>query len=155
MLEPGQRLWCLARLAEVVGTADASLSQLMSRDSDDPGDLHDAPQPALLWLSDIKTQTERVQRNGDSEPRRRFFFLCEMMKTLVHYFGYISTLALASFVVLLRLSPWKCAGQCKLDLGNGQYIFFCPSWTQRNIFVQYSWHSPNCFVYMWSICQPF
>lgn len=100
MLEPGQRLWCLARLAES-GEAQLMppLSQTTWRGSDDPRDLQDAPQRAL-WLSDIKTQTERVQYHSKSEPRRCLdfvFFLCEMRKMLIHYFGYFSTLALASF----------------------------------------------------------
>lgn len=50
MLEPGQRLWCLARHGEVVSTADASLSRPTSRDSVNPRDLQDAPQLALVLV---------------------------------------------------------------------------------------------------------
>lgn len=74
MLEPGQRLWCLATHAES-GEAQLMLplSQPTWRGSDVPRDLQDAPQRAL-WLSDIKTQTERVQYHSQSEPRRCLFF---------------------------------------------------------------------------------
>lgn len=88
-LEPGQWLWCHARLAEVVSIAHASLSQ--------PGDARRTESLMsykifkmildLFWLFDF----ERVQYHKYSEPTR---FFCKMRKMLT-LFGYFCTLALA------------------------------------------------------------
>lgn len=73
-----------------------------NRLTDDPQDLQNAPQLALIlviWHKD----SERVQYHSHSEPRRR----TEYEEMLIHYFGYFSTLALASCFIVKKCVTFK------------------------------------------------